>query len=291
MAGHNSEGPDMIRRISSFRLGNQLPSFRGSQRLLVPAYFYPTKRRLLFPFMTLWEYMAIAIYNSLNPAVIVMNPGSGPGPGPDPAYTKGIDQVQSRAQDVIGYVNTREDDDSLRDLNTVKREVDRYYSWYPRIRGIFFDQMSNNEETKPYFQDLYQHVKGKAPTSRVVGNPGINADTSWQLDAPVADVLVVFEGPYQATQNDIDMNTPGFTDWSPPAWVTSRSPTSFANLVYECPDLETIKTICKASQQKNAGWIFVTRDVRNPGILWDVPPEPALISSSTLFRREVNAPL
>jgi hypothetical protein len=279
----------------------------GNQRLLVPAYFSPRG--------SLWRDTTDAIYNSLTTAVLVMNPNSGPGTEENPvtdadkvAYRRAMDYCQDHRQSVIGYVNTR-NNGSLIPLETVCGDIDKYYKdykagwvwslirwpdrwfrWFRRgIDGIFFDQMSNDNDaaTKEHYQELYKYVRGKSSRALVVGNPGIPADDEWQLTAPVAaDILVVFEGPYAK----VDQSDPAtaYEDWRPPEWVTSQPTPRLAHLVYESPDPDTTRSICIASQQKGAGRIYVTQDVRpNP---WDVPPDAALIGSPTLFRLSVIGP-
>jgi hypothetical protein len=278
----------------------------GNQRLLVPAYFSPHG--------SLWKETTDAIYNRLTTAVLVMNPKSGPGTEENPvtdadkaAYRKAIDYCQDKRQAVIGYVNTRSKDGSLIPLETVRRDIDQYYKdyksgwvwwlirwpdrwfrWFRRgIDGIFFDQMSNNAGTGDHYRSLYSHVKGRSSRALVVGNPGIPAANAWQLTSPVvADILVVFEGPY-AKAYPSDPAT-AYRDWLPPEWVTSQPAPRLAHLVYESPDAGTTRSICIASQQKGAGRIYVTQDVRpNP---WDVPPDTALIGSPTLYRLSVIGP-
>jgi hypothetical protein len=250
----------------------------------VPAYFSPTKRLFGNPFATYWRVMANRIYNSLRTAIIIMNPASGPNTTKDPNYQKAIDYCQSRLQDVVGYVHTKY---GSRPLDEVKIDIERYYLFYPNIRGIFVDTMSNNETMSDYYQDLYAHVKDKSPTALVVGNPGIAAANPWQVTPPiVADILVVFEGPYER----VEENERQYKDWSPPEWVTSRPARYFANLIYESPSRDMTTSICIASMGKNAGWIYVTRDTRQPGRLWDELPDTTLIASPTLYRRSVLAP-
>jgi hypothetical protein len=188
----------------------------GTQRLLVPAYFSPRDG--------LWKETTDAIYTSLATAVLVMNPNSGPATEQDPvtdadkdAYRTAMGYRQRHLQTVIGYVNTRKKDGTLIPLATVQRDIDTYYKdykagwvwslirwpdqwlrWFRRgIDGIFFDQMSNNAGTNDHYRSLYNYVKGKSSRALVVGNPGIPAANAWQLTPPVvADILVVFEGPY-----------------------------------------------------------------------------------------------
>jgi hypothetical protein len=259
---------------------DSLPSpmaIRGSQRLLIPAYFRPTGTR--------WQDTCNAINNHLVTAVLIMNPESGPATADHEMYenyVSAMDACQGRQQTVIGYVPTDHADDIP--LESAKADIDTYYDLFPRIRGIFFDEMSNKPERKPYYRELYTHVKAKSSTALVVGNPGIPAthggplnDGAWQVapaDEIVADVLVVFEGPYEQ-----------YKDWFPPNWVSSRPSSTFAHMIYESPNATTTRETCIASQQKKAGWIYVTEDRRpNP---WDSPPDETLIGSPTLAHRSV----
>ncbi len=254
------------------------PLLIGSQRLLVPAYFSPRQ--------TLWRDSCNAMHTGLLRGVLVMNPNSGPGMATDAQYRAAMTHCQSHRQSVIGYVSTQH---GARPAGQVQADVDRYFQFYPGIRGIFFDEMSNGEDKRAHYRSLYAHVKEKSATARVVGNPGIPASSPWQLTPPiVADVLVVFEGPYIRTAND-DPDLAQYKDWSPPDWVLTRPADLFAHLIYESPDPATTLAICAASfQRKNAGWIYVTRDVRpNP---WDAPPDEAMLGSPTLERQQLVGP-
>jgi hypothetical protein len=206
-------------------------------------------------------------------------------------YLSAMDACQGMRQTVIGYVPTDYGDGDI-PLGSAKANVNTYYDLFPRIRGIFFDEMSNDPEMKGYYRELYTHVKAKSSTALVVGNAGIPAthggplnDGAWQVTAPiVADVIVVFEGPYERIPTD-PADRPQYKDWFPPNWVSSRPSGIFAHIVYESPNATTTRSICIASQQKKAGWIYVTEDGRpNP---WDSGPDETLIASPTLAQRSV----
>jgi hypothetical protein len=236
-----------------------------NQRLLIPAYFYPSGSQ--------WEEMCDAL-ESLAAAVIIMNPGSGPGTAVDANYRSAIGICHSKGQTVIGYVFTAY---RRRSLSAVKADIDRFFRLYPEIDGIFIDQISTEDAPaiKTYYRKLYTHVKARSPDALVVGNPGAAAPTPWQADDPVvADVLVIFEGPAEH-----------YGKWEPPAWVSSRPAGAFAHLVHTSANPAQTISVCAASQQKNAGWIYVTQGVMdNP---WDVPPEPAMYACRSLQRQSV----
>lgn len=246
-------------------MGDDAPT-AGSQRLLIPAYFYPGGSE--------WQEMCDALHSSGAAAVIIMDPADGPGKAVDPNYRSALDYCHSKRQTVIGYVFTEY---RTRSLSAVRTDIDRFYRLYPDIDGIFVDQMSNDTAPaiKTYYRKLYDHVKAKSSTALVVGNPGAAAITPWQVEDPVvADVLVVFEGPAAEYKN-----------WSPPDWMFSRPAGIFGHLVYKSRSRATTKALCAASQGKHAGWIYVTRGVMdNP---WDVPPEPAMYACPSLQRRSV----
>jgi hypothetical protein len=140
--------------------------------------------------------------------------------------------------------------------------------------------MSNDDDHRDLYRELYLYVKGKASTAQVVGNPGTPAHTPWQVETKVADVLVVFEGPFAGKK----LSDHSYRDWDPPSWVASGPRSLFAHLVYRSPDPATTRAICIESwRNRNAGWIYVTQDtLPNP---WNTPPDAALISSPTLHRR------
>ena len=250
----------------------------GNQRLLVPAYFDPSKRFWYRPDQTWWKAMSSRIYNSLTTAVIVMNPNSGPGAEAATKYRRVIDYCQRRVQDVVGYVDTNYGGDPPAPW---KDHIDEYYNFYPNIRGIFLDQMSGSVLQEDYYQAIYHYIKDtKSPSARIIVNPGAAGDDSeWQVTGDIVpNIVVVFEGTSEAYEN-----------WFPPAWVTSRPARMFANLIYESPSWDAIGTTCIEAVKKNAGCIYVTQDtLPNP---WNAPPSAALIDSPTLYRRTVLAPL
>lgn len=233
--------------------------------------------------------MADALNRHLLSAVIIMNVESGHFTALDPNYQSALSYCRQRGQRVIGYVTTRSSDNTVREGALVKAEIDHYFETYPGVTGIFLDEMSNDPDDKDHFRGIYNHVKSKSSTAMVVGNPGIPANSAWQVTNPVvADVVVVFEGPYIKGQGDA-AGAVSYRDWRPPAWVASRPASLFANLVYRSPDAPTTRSIFVSSyQQQNAGWIDVS-----PGLYpdqWELLPDEAVYQSPTLAHRDVVAP-
>jgi hypothetical protein len=226
-----------------------------NQHQLVPSYFYPD----WWNATNHWFRMCDAMNVAGGPSTAVMNPGGGPGAAANPDYAEALARCHARGQRVVGYVDTSF---GARPLAAVRADIDAHYAHYPSIDGVFVDQMSTDPATRGYYESLYAYIGGKPGAHEVVGNPGLAAATAWQLDAPVADVVVVFEG--SAAQ---------YLGWTPPAWVRERVASQISNLVYSAPDEAAMRQVCARSKTLNAGSMYVTDDaLPNP---WDtLPPQP-----------------
>jgi hypothetical protein len=125
------------------------------------------------------------------PFWVILNPASGPGNEVDANYTKAIDRLHGAGCVVLGYVTTSY---GKRAADKVRTDIDQWLKMYPRINGIFFDEMiyENNEAGVRYQAGLrqYAHDVGCWPT---VANPGADAPGSY-FATPAADVIVVHEG-------------------------------------------------------------------------------------------------
>ena len=173
-----------------------------------------------------------------------MNPNSGPGSSANHDYLQVIDYCHAVGHRVIGYVHTSY---GTRPLATVKAEVDAYYGFYPTIDGIFVDEMSNEPSTVAYYESVYAHAHTRAGTQDVVGNPGAAAVTEWQLQTPVVDELVVFEGTASS-----------YLSWTPPQWVFGYVASMIANLIFAASDEDTVRRVRSHSREVNAGYLYVT---------------------------------
>jgi spherulation-specific family 4 protein len=129
------------------------------QRIAVPAYFYPGPGS----YWTRLEHARTGI------ALAVMNPDSGPGTGPDPNYVRAVQSAEAAGITVLGYVYTSH---GSRSAAAVESDINDYYSWYPDIGGIFFDQASTSCADQPYYAALTRFVKARSETARTVLNPG-----------------------------------------------------------------------------------------------------------------------
>jgi hypothetical protein len=261
----------------------------GGQRLLIPAYFHPNEAHDPNGGSERWTKMCTKLHNRGLTAVIVMNPGvSGVFPigEIEEAYADAIDFCHTRGQRVVGYVDTKYaarplEGAPIEDLPSVKDNVDRYYSSYPAIDGIFLDQMNEHDTAEDYYRDLSVHIRlkkighfGTLTFPLVVGNAGKNPDSNWALST--VTILVNFEGPYSR-----------FGTWTPSEWVDDYPARRFAHLVYRTR-AKLATTACKRSRNQRGGWIYVTYDILpNP---WNKPPYAAFLECPTLNRPPEVAP-
>src|SRR3974390_262930 len=117
--------------------------------VLVPAYFDPPS--------SLWNELNFAA--SRVPLVAIMNPNNGPDTTQNPDYVTAVNSLRAAGGFVIGYVYTSY---ATRDTNTVKADIDRYFSFYS-VDGIFLDEMTNDANTSNlnYYAAFYQYVRTK----------------------------------------------------------------------------------------------------------------------------------
>jgi hypothetical protein len=228
---------------------------------LVPAYFYPTWWQ-----GSPWDDLNAAAARI--PVEAIMNPASGPGTAANSDYQFAVGELQASGGKVIGYVPTgygsRSADDILDDVLC-------YLEWY-HVDGIFLDEMGNQLGNLDY-ASVYTSIKQLAARAgielHVVGNPG---DPFADVEAfiPAADVLVIFEGPY----DNSDPNGASFQSYPNEGPYTGLSPwwlnydsSQIANLVY---DTSTPFKMLASAIGYNAGYIYITNDqLPNP---WDTLP-------------------
>lgn len=211
----------------------------GPPRMAVglPAYFSPG------------EAWSVAVAGQPTVRHLIANPSSGPGVTADPAYVRVVAASRQAGVEVLGYVSTRW---GRRPLDDVHREIAAYRQWYG-ITSIFFDEASSSGHELPYYRTLATSVRTSA--GRVALNPGTVPDERY---AALADLLVVFEGPYSA-----------YRGWSPPVWQERYPRQRFWHLVYDTPR-GMLPAALRAAERRSAGVVYVTDDVMdNP---WDRLP-------------------
>lgn len=218
--------------------------------ILVPAYFHPTTN-------TGWSHMAASA--SANPAVgitAILNPSNGIFTTADAATLQAARNLVAAGGKVIGYVYTRYGTGS-RSLADIKTNIDRYLDLYGSsvISGIFLDEMSANETHIPFYREIYDHIKARGTTLRVVGNPGLVPAAAY---AGVTDAIVSFEGAATTFQNfDPRTSTP---------WLYTLTNSRHAMLVHNADNCAAMQTAIQAaaSARYNHGLVYATNLQYNP---------------------------
>jgi hypothetical protein len=217
-------------------------------KIMVPAYFDPSSNY--------WDRMATQAAKMPGRIWAIMNPNSGPVAKVDSSYTRVINEMHSHHGNVIAYVRTNY---GSIPLDTCKRQIDTYFSQYPTLDGIFFDEQQNASGKESYYQTLYNYVKSKSAAGLVVANPGTNTVAGYLFynNQRVTDVICIFES-----------NT-GFDSFTASTLIKSYSSSNWFALPYNTSASQWLSRLTRAVSN-NIGWIYLTDDTGgNP---WDTLP-------------------
>ncbi|KAI5055451.1 hypothetical protein GOP47_0028972 [Adiantum capillus-veneris] len=221
--------------------------------IMVPAYFDPSANP------SAWTALNSAAKALPNRVVAIANPYNGPSSAKQSSFAAAISSLQSSGGRVIGYVYSNY---SNRTLDVVKDDVDRWYSFYPTLNGIFVDEVDNTDGKQPYYLALYNYIKSKSASSLVVNNPGTSTLASYLSynGSRVADVICILE----SSGSDA-------LKWSQATWTAAYPRSNFYALAYNTADVNVNNfdygDIIDRAYQQNVGWVYVTNDnLPNP---WD----------------------
>jgi hypothetical protein len=199
----------------------------GCQSTFVPAYFYSS---------SIW---AQATRTRPAPAVMLLNVDNGVGTAPMSHFQTLVQQAHRAGITVLGYSSTTYGE---RPIRSVETEVREYKSWYG-VNGIFLDLTQGTPGEFSYYQTLSNFIRSTIPGGVVWLNPGVYPDQEFMS---IANVVMVFEGPYSAYVSD-----------QVPSWISQYSPSQFAHVIYETPASD-LSTAVSLSRQRRAGHLFVT---------------------------------
>ncbi len=162
--------------------------------VLVPIYVYPANIHRNAEFNRL---MDLKRRFATVPFRVIVNPASGPGEAVDANFTKAIDRLVGAGCVVLGYVSTSY---GRRPAEEATRDIDRWLAMYPRIHGLFFDEMiyEDSPEAVEKQSRLTRHAKSRG-LYPLVSNPGTDTPGRY-FDADVADTIVIHEGSEWAAE-------------------------------------------------------------------------------------------
>jgi spherulation-specific family 4 protein len=205
-------------------------------------------------------WKAIVAAKQAHPSVAVraiINPNSGPGDAKDPEYVTGIASLDAAGIVVLAYVATTY---GKKAPAAAKMEIDAYVGWYPGLKGIFFDEMSNTAGDEAYYKGLDQYSKGKG-VGITVGNPGTETLSTF---VGTVDTILIYESE----------GIPAVGSLGVFAGQYDRS--NFGVIPYGVPSLDAAFV---AGARPSVGFIYMTDDtVPNP---WDTLPAyfPGLLAT------------
>jgi hypothetical protein len=211
------------------------------QEVAVPAYFGPGE---------LWTWLSDALPTA---SLAIMNPNSGPGEVFDPYLSDAVAASRDEGLDVIGYVTTSY---AQRPIADVAAEIRRFYDWYP-IDGIFLDEVPTDCVHIDYFEQLQATIQAEDTRARIAINPGTQTNECY---VEVADILLTFEG---------DLAT--WRAFEPAEWVKQYPADRFWHLIYGVVSIDDMQVVVNQSQDRHAGWIYVTPETL-PNPWYTLPP-------------------
>lgn len=165
-------------------------NLRAQQRtgLLLPMYVYPADVHINASYNRLID---LKRRFETVPFWVIVNPASGPGAAVDANYVKAIDRLEGAGCVVLGYASTRY---GKRRAADVQADLGRWLKLYPRVHGVFFDEMGYEDTDAAVARQvaLTRHAK-EAGFWPIVANPGAETPGRY-FAADAADVIVVHEG-------------------------------------------------------------------------------------------------
>lgn len=202
--------------------------------IIIPAYFYDE---------TLWQKIINTKY-SLNYFVIA-NVQDGPGKILDKNYKNWISLTNKSNKKVLGYVYTSY---TKRDINLVKKDIERWIKFYPEIKGFFIDEVSDSkrESELNYYSEIYKFIKNLNKNFYVILNPG-NSDINLDL-IKISDSTVIFESDYKE-----------FNKFEIPFWIKSYNPNKFVSIIYNVPKKDVL-SVYEFLKKSGIGIIYITDD-------------------------------
>lgn len=135
---------------------------------------------------------------------------------------------------------------TLANIQNVYDEIDLYFSYYPTINGIFFDEVRVTDSTDlTYYTNLYNYVKGKSASAIVVMNPGT---TSSYMETMIdcADIWMSYE--------NTAANYLARSISSSNSWERFYPPTKFWHCLRQVP-YHLINELLAMSARRNAGYV------------------------------------
>lgn len=124
--------------------------------------------------------------------VVVVNPNNGVGNTKSKFYEDVILKLALTNKIPVGYISTNY---GKRDINDIKREIDRWLQYYPQLEGFFIDEVTGKSADLNYYEEIVGYIKLKGLNLKdgplTVLNVGSFPDFGY---FNIADNIIVYEG-------------------------------------------------------------------------------------------------
>ncbi|MEM7394076.1 MAG: spherulation-specific family 4 protein [Verrucomicrobiota bacterium] len=166
----------------SFQWAGPAAAQQTGIEILIPAYFGEEK---------VAEQRWKALFEVANEVAItaIMDVEGGLGNKASEWLTERFKEAKSSKIRLVGYVQS---DEGERSIGSVKSDIDRWFKFYPDLKGVFIDEQATGEDKVEYYTDLYKYIKKKHGDKLVITNPGIPCSEKY-FSQQAADVICVYE--------------------------------------------------------------------------------------------------
>ena len=227
---------------------NKYTPIQYNTGIIIPMYVYPS------------DIYNNTIYNNLIsfarehkdiPIIAILNPSNGPGGVIDNNYRVAIKRLYSANIYPVGYVYTNY---ANRPIADVKADIDAWKTIYPEIKGIFFDEMTyeDNPTYVNYYKELSDYIYSKN-IKFSIGNSKVPCAGSYYN---TFDIIINWENSMYPTEAQAK------EDWA--GGSSEYSILKRGLLVHSQSSFDSITFTMIA---KYYGWVYITNDtLPNP---WD----------------------
>lgn len=192
---------------------------------------------------------------------VILNPASGPGTPADTRYLDAsgnglVRDLRDAGAIVDGYVDTS---NGARAIADVKADIDAYlkgqYAGF--VRGIFFDQMSNDLANVGYYKELNDYVKMIQADAHTFGNPGTTFTTNptGQTTFTAQDYVNSLD-TIMSFENSASQYATNYTSFP---YLEGLDPKKIAHIVHTNPTWD--RSLLDTAASRGAGYLYVTDDV------------------------------
>ena len=182
------------------------------------------------------------------PYIVSINPNSGPGSSVDSRFVNAIATLHSSGLNVtvIGYVPTGYG--STRTVANVEGMIDTWYSLYPNIDGIMFDEVSSSASTDSFYKTITDYARAHG-AHFLRGNPGAAIDIG---KVGMFDTIDVGESGSYPSASMLQSDT----------FNGAYSKAKFGFIVH---DQATLNTTWLTTSEQYLGYVYITNAVEpNP---------------------------